>query len=233
MTAKNLADFLLTANPDHALALAEAHAYTVNEGRTLPATTVNGILADLNLTGHVEDIAKDVDHQFRHKMSSLLLSIGGNHDFNFMIGTTVGDAQIATLNQMITALPELAAKLTAFRNLVVHLSNKQIKPLLGTTLHDVLITRNVCPTVPVTQVNGYAVLTTVADCPTHNPRILMLNPRTGTYQRIANFMGVGTAGVYDVQLPSVAWSASLVVDAPYPEIFPVIEAEPEALEEGV
>jgi hypothetical protein len=225
MTAKNLADFLLTANPDHALALAEAHAYTVNDGHMLPATTISGILAKHNLTGHVVDISNDVGHPFRHKMLSMRMSIEGDHPFNFIIGKTVGDEQIATLNQMITGIPELAVQLTAFRDTVLFLANKTVQPLLGTTLHDVLITRNVCPMRPVTQAGGYAVLTTVADCPTHNPRILMLNPRTGTYQRIANFMGVGAAGVYDVQLPSVAWSASLVVDAPYPEIFPVIEAE--------
>lgn len=227
-----LSDFLLTASADHAQAVIEANNFTQNEGHLLPATTVNGILANLDLTGHVEDIAKDVDHPFRHKMSSLLLSIGGNHEFNFIVGKTVGDAQIATLNQIITGIPELAVKLTAFRDTVLFLANKQVRPLLGTTLHDVLITRGICPTRPLAQANGYAILTTVAVCPMHNPRILMLNPRTGTYQRIANFMGVGKAGVYDAQLPSVAWSASLVVDAPYAEIFPV-EPEPEALEEGV
>jgi hypothetical protein len=51
------------------------------------------------------------------------MSIEGDHPFNFIIGKTVGDEQIATLNQMITGIPELAVPLTAFRDTVLFLAN--------------------------------------------------------------------------------------------------------------
>ena len=56
----------------------------------LPATTVNQMFAKLDLTGVIADIADDPNHIARHKLKSVLLSIQGNHEFNFIQGTTAG-----------------------------------------------------------------------------------------------------------------------------------------------
>lgn len=121
-------------------ALAALQALTVTEGVMLPATTVNQLFAKLDLTGVIQDIAATHDHKFRHKMASVILSIGGNHPFNFIEGTTAGDGNLAMLDDMIADLPNLAAKLLQFRGTVYHLANRR-RPFAGVTLADVVAAR--------------------------------------------------------------------------------------------
>jgi len=83
------------------------------------------------------------------------------------------------------------------------------------TLHDVLILRNACPIKPVTHSSGWVTITTNADAPLHNPRLLARNPRTGQWQWAGNFRGVAAAGTYDVQVPSQWLNAELAVDDAY------------------
>ena len=118
------------------------NVYTV-ETNLIPATTVNQLFAQLDLTGIIQDIAADHQHPFRHKMASVLLSIGGDHPFNFIQGTVAGDGNIAMLNQMITGMPDIADKLTGFRNTMVALANKKKYPFAGVTLSQVSAARAV------------------------------------------------------------------------------------------
>jgi len=90
-----------------------------------------------------------------------------------------------------------------------------VTPFERTTLHEVLLTRGTCPTVAVTQSGGYAVITITSDTELHNPRLIAMNPRTGTLVRIESFRGVSSAGAYDARVPSEWRSADLFVDNAY------------------
>jgi hypothetical protein len=90
-----------------------------------------------------------------------------------------------------------------------------VTPFERITLHDVLITRGACPTVAVTQSDGYVVITTTAETELHNPRLLALNPRTSALVRIESFRGVSSAGAYDARVPSEWRTADLFVDDAY------------------
>lgn len=123
-------------------ALAALQAVTVTEGNLIPATTINQLFASLDLTGFIQDIAADHQHTFRHKMASVILSIGGDHPFNFIEGTTAGEGNLSMLNAMIAQLPELSAQLSQFKALVHAMANKR-RPFAGVTLADVIKARAV------------------------------------------------------------------------------------------
>jgi len=90
-----------------------------------------------------------------------------------------------------------------------------VTPFERVTLHEVLLARDACPTVAVTQSDGYVVITTTAETELHNPRLLATNPRTGAVVRIESFRGVSTAGNYDARVPSEWRNADLFVDDAY------------------
>lgn len=122
-------------------ALAALHAVTEPATALIPATTVNQLFAQLDLTGVIQDIAADHQHVFRHKMASVILSIGGDHPFNFSVGTIAGDGNLAMLDAMIANLPELAAKLTQFKATVYAMANKKVRPFASVTLNNVVAAR--------------------------------------------------------------------------------------------
>ena len=211
-----LKDFLSTASPNHIEALAQAKAFSIGEGVLLPATTVNQMFAKLDLTGVIADIADDPTHIARHKLKSVLLSIQGNHDFNFIQGTTAGDGNLLMLDWLITeAMPEYATQLNELKQTLVSLSNRQIMPFANVTLHDVLLVRNACPKKVVQATGRYVVITTTDDCENHNPRLLAFNNRLGTWQRINNFVNVSTAGTYEAEIPSQWFGTEYAVDDAY------------------
>jgi len=90
-----------------------------------------------------------------------------------------------------------------------------VTPFERVTLHEVLLARDACPTIAVTQSDGYVVITTTADTESHNPRLLAMNPRTGALVRIESFRGVSTAGTYDAKVPPEWRTADLFVDDAY------------------
>lgn len=211
-----LSEFLATASADHAQALAEARAFTVNAGQLIPATTINQLFAQLDLTGVIADVADDATHPARHKLKSVLLSVQGNHDFNFITGTTAGDGNLLMLDWLIAGpMQAYAAQLTQFKTTVSALANRVSYPFANVTLHDVLIIRNACPTKPVTQSGGWVTITTTADCEAHRPQLHALNSRTGQWRRVNNFGVVSVAGVYDCRVPPEWVGAQLAVDDAY------------------
>lgn len=128
------------ATLDNAQALAYLKVQTVQESNLIPATTVNQMFAKLDLTGSIQDIANDSASPFRHKMASVILSITGNHPFNFIQGTTAGDGNLQMLDAMIAGIPALSAKLTQFKSAMFSLSN--YKPRFpSVTLDDVIKAR--------------------------------------------------------------------------------------------
>ncbi|WP_348731831.1 hypothetical protein [Rheinheimera texasensis] len=122
-------------------ALSALRAVTVGAENLIPATTVNQLFAKLDLTGFIQDIAATHDHQFRHKMASVILSIGGDHPFNFIGGTAAGDGNLAMLDSMIANLPDLAVKLQQFRAVMYDMANKK-RPYSGVTLAEVIAARS-------------------------------------------------------------------------------------------
>ena len=54
-----LSEFLATASADHEQALVDARAFTVNAGQLIPATTINQLFAQLDLTGVIAELAVD------------------------------------------------------------------------------------------------------------------------------------------------------------------------------
>ena len=197
-----LQEFLATASADNAQALTEAKAYTIGEGKLIPATTVNQIFAEHDLTGVIKDISEDITHVARHKLLSVLLSIQGDHEFNFIQGTTAGNGNLLMLDWLIyVAMPEHAEKLTAFKNTMVALSNKQVQPFANIEMHDVLKVRGVCPTTQVQQSNGYIVFSTSADVPAHQARVWGFNPRTHVNMVLGN-VTINLAGNYEFKMPT-------------------------------
>lgn len=211
-----LSEFLATASADHAQALVEARAFTVNAGQLIPATTINQLFAQLDLTGVIADVSEDATHPARHKLKSVLLSVQGNHDFNFITGTTAGDGNLLMLDWLIAGpMSDYAAQLVQFKATVSALANRVSYPFANATLHDVLIIRSACPTKPVTQSGGWVTITTTNNCEPHRPQLHALNSRTGQWQRVNNFDVVSTAGTYDCRVPSEWNGAVLVVDDAY------------------
>lgn len=211
-----LKEFLSTASADHLEALAQAKTFSVGGGVLLPATTVNQMFAKLDLTGVIADIADDTNHIARHKLKSVLLSIQGNHEFNFIQGTTAGDGNLLMLDWLIDeAMPEYATQLTHLKQTLMFLSNKQLQPFANVTLHDVLLGRNACPKKVVQATGRYIVINTTADCENHNPRLLAFNSRLGAWQRINSFMNVFSAGTYEAEIPSQWFGTECSVDDAY------------------
>jgi hypothetical protein len=90
-----------------------------------------------------------------------------------------------------------------------------VTPFERVTLHDVLLTRGVCPTIAVTQSGGYAVITVNADVEPHTPQVYAANPRTGLIERVNGFRNVSKAGLYDCVIPSEWRNSALSVDDAY------------------
>lgn len=211
-----LAEFLSTANPDHNLALAEARAFNLSKGLLIEASTVNGVLTDLDLIDVVKDIAENKEHPARRKMLGVYTALLGNHQFNFIQSSLTGQRALAQLNWLIdTGVPEHAEVLSQFRDLMLWRSSALEYPFANTTLHDVLIVREACPWLVVPADGSFVVITTTANCEKHNPRLMALNPRTGNWQRINNFMGVELAGRYETSVPLQFKGWQLKVDNAY------------------
>ena len=95
-----------------------------------------------------------------------------------------------------------------------------VKPFEFATLYDILKAREKCPTVTVTNTNGYAIINVPSDVETHGPQLYALNPRTNKTIRINGFRNVGKAGLYDALIPSEWRGEVLSVD----DAYSVIEA---------
>lgn len=210
-----LQTFLATASPDPVVALTQAKNYIEQVGSLIPATTINQLFAQLDMTGVIADISEDPNHPARHKLKSVILSIQGNHDFNFILGKAAGDGNLLMLDWLIAGpMSAYAIQLSQFKSTVLSLANSTVKPFENITLHDVLVAREECPIKEISyQGGGFAVLSTRADCPSHRPRLLEL--RNGKWNRINSFENVSVAGVYECIVPAAYRGGQLAVDDPF------------------
>ena len=211
-----LQEFLATASSDNVVALQQARDYQVGSNQLIPATTVNQVLAQLNMTGVLQDIAVDTLHPARHKIASVLLSVQGNHDFNFIEGTVAGDGNLMVLDWLIgVAMVDYAQQLTVFKQTMQALANRKVAPFINTTLHDVLIVREQCPMKPVQSVGKFAIIETSDDVENHNPRLFAFNERLHRWQRVNSFYNVSATGKYEAEIPSQWINSTLMVDDAY------------------
>lgn len=189
-------------------ALAALQALTVSEGNLIPATTINQLFAKLDLTGFIQDIAADQQHAFRHKMASVVLSIGGDHPFNFIEGTTAGDGNLVMLDAMIASLPNLTDKLTQFKAVVYAMANQK-RPFAAVTLADVARVRSVPFAGDWTELQyqgGRLALTLQQALP--EPSLVRIEACESVdgqnwtaWKRIGHFYDVAAAGLYLADIP--------------------------------
>ncbi|MBU2113727.1 MAG: hypothetical protein KKE94_08120 [Gammaproteobacteria bacterium] len=210
-----LEEFLLTADADHVVALQQARDYAEIQPIFITSNTLTVYVLQAELYDVFADAAADSASPVRGICMALMDRLRGQSEFNLSPSLPLGQANIQMLDILISALPDKSAALTQLKDTLLAASNKTVYPLAGTTLHDVLILRDSCPTVSVTAQGGYVAITTTADCETHNPRLMALNPRTGKWQRVNNVIGVGLAGTYDVAVPQQFAGWQLAVDNAY------------------
>jgi hypothetical protein len=199
-----LEQFLSSASSDNNLALQQAKEYHINNAQLVAATTVNQVLAQLNMTGVLQDIARTSKHPARHRVASVLLSVQGNHPFNFIEGTPAGDANLMMLDWLIhSAMTKYATPLRSFKQTMVSLSNKIVYPFEHTTLYDVLNTRKQLPLTRVDCVDGNVIFTvvntTTQSVDKHSPRLFGLNRRLQQWQQITT-IEIEAAGDYAIPL---------------------------------
>lgn len=200
-----LKDFLLTANADNDLALAEAKVYTETKGRLISPDMMLAFLTSFN---HIDILDGPLENELTpvtKEAKGLRKAFSFGSEFNLIDSHPA--SVIPMLNQMET--DELVSQ--AFIDYCVAYANEPFKPFENITLTDVLRARDVMTYAQVTPINGYAVISVASDVPLHNPMLIGLNPRTGKTQRINNFMRVEKAGVYDCQVPreNLSWSLSV------------------------
>lgn len=216
----NLKTFLETASENHEQALIEARQHPVNEGRLIPATTMNQLLASFGLLEPMWDIQADKNHPNAAARSSciaVLLSIQGNHEFNFIHGTVAGEGNKALLSQMIeVTMTEYAQQLIQFRATVLALANKTTYPFANVTLHDVLVARDAVEDFKLLESpDGWVSIEVSTECETHNPRLQAFNPHNEQWVPAGVFRGVGAVGKYVTQVPRNVFGWNLRVDDIY------------------
>lgn len=193
-----------------------ARAYPVVTGHILEASSVNGVLTDLDLIDVVYDIAHDKTHPCRIKMLGVYTGLIGNHPFNFIQSTVTGQRAIAQLNWLIdTGLPEHAVALTQFRDIMIWRANVVSYPMANLTLHETMIMRETCPTKSLEAFNGYLTIKTNSNTPSHATRIHGVNPRTNANE-ILGHIRIDIARTYEFKIPShYSKHTNFCVDDPY------------------
>lgn len=212
---KTLVDFLATADLDNAIALQQAQVYEGVQGRFITSNTLTVYVVQLGLYSLFVDASNTMDHAARDMCMAVVDRLRGVSDFNFIVGSPMGDANFALLAGLKQALPDSLAQLDQLQAVVTGYCNPSVAPFINTTLHDVLLLRKQCPESSVVIEGNYAVITTTADCEKHSPQLLAVNPRTNKKQRINNFYGVELAGKYDCAIPPEFNGWQLSVDNAY------------------
>jgi len=215
-----LQEFLLTADTNHSIALQQVREYTVTQPVFITSNTMTVYVVTAGLYDVFSDAANNLDSPVRGICMALMDRLRGQSEFNLSASLPLGQANIQMFDVLIAAMTEHSAALTQLKNTLLAVSNKTVSPFANTTLHEVLIERGVCPTMPVTASGGYVKITILSDCAPHKPRLMALNPRTEKWQRINNFSNADNtpifkAGVYDAAVPQQFAGWQLAVDDAY------------------
>ena len=210
-----LQEFLLTADADHNIALQQARDYTENQPVFITSNTMTVYVLQAGLYDVFSDEAASVDSPVRGICMALMDRLRGQSEFNLSTSLPLGQANIAMLDILITALPQHEPAISNLKATLLAVSNKSVNPFVNVTLHDVLIARDACPTKSVTAQGGFVTITTTSACEKHNPRLMALNPRTNKWQRVNSFYDVSATGVYDAAVPAQFNGWQLDVDDAY------------------
>ena len=188
--------------------LAQAQAYETTQPRLIHRDSMNSLLASAGLYVNLKAIAQDTTSPFQNLISAFLDST----DYNFMVGNSTGDRQIAALDSIISAGGDLGAAMSSIRPLILGMANPTYKPFENNTKHDFELARGTITRKAVTQKDGILTINTNADCERHNPQVYQYIESADFYKRVAGFRGVGVAGKYQIEVPRVA---SLYIDDAY------------------
>jgi hypothetical protein len=204
-----LTEFLSTADADSATALVQARAFSEQvlkpiDERMMNERTVMGLIGMESGETFMQSLEAAPDNMIPARVKAW-----------FKPSEAGIDAAMPSAIVLIDNMASAGAITEAEAGVLKGYAYITVTPFERITLHDVLLTRGTCPTVAVTQSGGYAVIITTADTEMHNPRLLALNPRTGSLVRIESFRGVSSAGTYDARVPSEWRTADLFVDDAY------------------
>ena len=204
-----LTEFLSTADADSATALVQARAFSEQvlkplDERMMNERTVMGLIGMESGEVFMQSLEAAPDSMIPTRVKTW-----------FKPSEAGIDVATPSAIVLIDNIASAGAITEAEAGVLKGYAYDTVTPFERITLHDVLLTRGACPTVAVTQSGGYVVITTTDDTEMHNPRLLAMNPRTGSLVRIESFRGVSSAGAYDARVPSEWRNADLFVDDAY------------------
>ena len=204
-----LTEFLSTADADSATALVQARAFSEQvlkplDERMMNERTVMGLIGMESGETFMQSLEAAPDNMIPARVKTW-----------FKPSEAGIDVATPSAIVLIDNIASAGAITEAEAGVLKGYAYDTVTPFERITLHDVLLTRGTCPTVAVTQSGGYVVITTTDDTELHNPRLLAMNPRTGSLVRIESFRGVSSAGTYDARVPSEWRTADLFVDDAY------------------
>jgi len=204
-----LTEFLSTADADSTIALAAARAFSEQvlkplDDRMMNERTVMGLIGMESGEAFMQSLEAAPDNMIPARVKTWFKPSEAGID-------VATPSAIVLIDNMASA----GAITEAEAGVLKGYAYDTVTPFERVTLHDALLTRGTCPTVAVTQSGGYAVIITTADTEMHNPRLLAMNPRTGSLVRIESFRGVSSTGTYDARVPSEWRTADLFVDDAY------------------
>ena len=207
-----LTEFLATADTDNTVALGQARAFSEQvlkpiDERMMNERTVMGLIGMESGETFMQTLEAAPDSLLPARVKAW-----------FKPSEAGIDVATPSAVGLIDTMAGAGAITEAEARLLKGYAYNTVTPFERVTLHEVLLARDACPTVAVTQSDGYVVITTTADTEIHNPRLLAMNPRTGALVRIESFRGVSTAGTYDAKVPPEWRGASLFVDNAYGDI---------------
>ena len=209
MSKKSLSQFLETASVIDTEALVEARAFSEQvlkplDERMMNERTVMGLIGMESGETFMQSLEAAPDSMIPARVKAW-----------FKPSEAGIDVATPSAVGLIDAMAGAGAITEAEAGVLKGYAYDTVTPFSRITLHDVLLTRGACPTVAVTQSGGYVVITTTDDTELHNPRLLAMNPRTGSLVRIESFRGVEGAGKYDARVPREWGGTELFVDNAY------------------
>ena len=204
-----LTEFLATADTDNTVALGQARAFSEQvlkpiDERMMNERTVMGLIGMESGETFMQTLEAAPDSLLPARVKAW-----------FKPSEAGIDVATPSAVGLIDTMAGAGAITEAEARLLKGYAYNTVTPFERVTLHEVLLARDACPTIAVTQSGGYVVITTTAETEPHNPRLLALNPRTGALVRVESFRGVASAGTYDAKVPSEWRTADLFVDDAY------------------
>ena len=205
----NLAELLTGASADDAVALTQARAYTeqVLKPEADRMVTERRMIDLLGFTAG--DVAMTaIENAPIAVVPSRIKTWFTPSELGIDIAAPYGLELVSRMLQYDVVVQAQADVLTGY-------AYNTVKPFEFVTLYDILKAREKCPTVTVTNTNGYAIINVSADVDAHNPQVYALNPRTNKQERVNGFRNVSKAGLYDCVIPSEWRNSALSVDDAY------------------